>query len=467
MRSALAASLQRRVARRVVGTGLRRRLELLAERQALHQTIRDPERIARLQIELFNEIWRGAAGRFRFYADWKRRHGLPDAIADLAELRSFPILRKAEIEASAAIIAEDAAPCRFIATGGTSGPSIRFPRGPEDRPPLHSNMYLGRSWAGIRPGDDIVMIWGHDHLYGFGLRGRIAKAKRRGMDWLIGTRRLDVYRLDEDSAASYFEAIRARPGTVVVGYASALRKLMDFAEQAGLDPGAASIRAVIFCSETVFPSDPDRVRRVLGSTPLIEYGMAETGVMAYSRPEDGALTFFWDAFHCHLADQGELVITTLQRRRFPLINYGTGDRAEPRRDVPPLPFQCARISGRTRDLLAFTLRDGRVIERHSELIEDCLDLVPEVRSYFVHQKDDVIDIAVQADAGRELAEIRRRFLDVVATQIPGLDGSTIIFSRLRREPRTIAGKRQYVLREGGPRRADASAREKEVDLAAD
>ena len=435
------------LSRLVVGVGLRRRLELLAQRQELHRRVIDPAHIAKRQLEAFNSVWRGATRRFRFYAEWQRHHGLKDELADIRELSQFPILRKHHIEENFSTIGEDAHPCQFVGSGGSSGPSTWFPRGGEDHALLHSNMYLGRSWAGVSPGDNIVLIWGHDHLFGFGVKGRINRVKRRLMDRLIGTERLSVYRLDDDSVSAYFAKIRARPHTVVVGYVSAIRKLLDYVERSKLDGREARVRAVIFCSETVFPSDLARVRSLLGAVPLIEYGMGEAGVMAYSSPESSALTFLWDAFHCHIASADELVITTLQPFRFPLINYGTGDRVQLLGDAGALPFRCARIAGRTRTLLTLTLRDGRAVDVHSELLEDCLDLVPQVRSYFIHQKGDQIEIAVRTVQDHDLGPIRRRFLDVLARQCTELDESKLIVSRLTEEPYTVAGKRQYVLRE--------------------
>jgi phenylacetate-coenzyme A ligase PaaK-like adenylate-forming protein len=433
--------------RAVVGLGLRRRLRLLAERQALHRRVHDPDEIARYQLAAFNAVWGMATRRFRFYARWRDRHGLGERLADLEELRRFPILRKPDIEENFGTIAEDARPCGLVGTGGSTGPSSWFPRGAEDHGFLHSNMYLGRSWAGIAPGDNIVLIWGHDHLYGFGLKGRLNRIKRGLFDRLIGTERLSVYRLDDRSVAAYFEKIRARPGAVVVGYVSALRKLLDYVERSGIDGGSARVRAVVFCSETVFPRDLDRVRSLLGAVPLIEYGMGETGVMAYSTPGSSALTFFWDAFHCQTTGLGELLVTSLQPFRFPLINYGTGDRVVPLDDGESLPFRCARIAGRTRTLLQLTLRDGRTIEVHSELLEDCLDLVPEVRSYFIRQTGAEIEISVRTLDGCDLEATRRRFLEVIARQCDALDGSKLRFSPLTQEPYTVAGKRRYVVRE--------------------
>jgi len=440
-------ALQRRTARLVVNVGLRRRLALLTERQQRHATIVDPDEIQQWQVHTFNRIWSRATQRFRFYADWKQRHGLPERLENIRELTRFPILQSADIESALTTIAEDAAPCRLIFTGGSSGRSRLFPRGSEDYGLLYASMYLGRSWADIRPGDDLVQIWGHEHLFGHGALGRVRKVQRRMKDWLIATRRLNVYRLDDASVASYFDTICTRPGTVIVGYVSAIRRLLDFMERSGIDGARAQVRAVIFCAEAVNAKDFDRVQRLLNATPLIEYGMQETGPMAYSRPPSSDLIFFWDAFHCHAIADQQLIVTTLQPQRFPLINYGTEDRIELLDRATTLPFRCARVIGRTRDILRLTLRNGKVVETHSELIIDLLDVLPEVRSYFIHQRGNMIEIAVEAAASADLNAIATRFLREIAREFPTLDESKIAFTPFKQAPQTIAGKRQYILRE--------------------
>jgi phenylacetate-coenzyme A ligase PaaK-like adenylate-forming protein len=445
MRARLLRTAQSHVARLAVNTGLRARLALLAERQQRHRAIANPREMEQWQTQAFNRIWSHALQRFRFYADWKQRHGLPGRLESIRELTHFPILQSADIETHLAMITADARPCHLIYTGGSSGRSRQFPRGSGDDGLLYASMYLGRSWAGIRPGDDIVQIWGHEHLFGNGALGQVRRATRKLKDWLIGTHRLSIYRLDEASLASYFDVIRTHPGTVLIGYVSAIRRLLDFIEVSSLDGVGARVRAVIFCAETVNARDLDRVRRLLNAIPLIEYGMQETGVMAYSRPSSSDLVFFWDAFHCHATADRQLLITTLQPQRFPLINYGTEDRIEPLGEPTDLPFRCARIVGRTRDILRLTLRSGEIVESHSELFIDLLDALPEVRSYFIHQKDHMIEIAVEVAPSMDLDFVTARFRAKISREFPTLDETKIRFTRLERAPQTLAGKRQYVL----------------------
>jgi len=439
------SGLQRAISRVVVGIGLRRRLDLLDTRRALHAEITDLELMAAWQTRAFNQIWRSATQRIRFYAEWKSRHGLPDQVKAIGELAQFPILRRSDIDDNFETIAEDLAPCHFVYSGGTTGNSRRFPRGNEDALVTYANQYLGRSWSGISPGDSIVSIWGHEHLFGSGRLGQIKKFIRSAKDWLIDTKRLNAYRLDEASVSSYFDAIRFRPGSVVIAYVSAMRKLLDFIEQSGIDGRSARIRAVIFCGETVTVKDMDRVRKILGSVPLIEYGMMETGAMAYSSPQCSALTFIWDAFHCHANSDRELIVTSLQPMRFPLINYGTEDRIEPLDGVASLPYRCARISGRIGYVFQLKTRSGKMMEVNGELILNVLDVISEVYAFEIHQGEQMLDIAVQLAPNFEVDVIRRQFLREIKREIPNLDESTITFSQLGRRHQTIAGKHQVVV----------------------
>jgi phenylacetate-coenzyme A ligase PaaK-like adenylate-forming protein len=143
----------------------------------------------------------------------------------------------------------------------------------------------------------------------------------------------------------------------------------------------------------------------------------------------------------------ELVITTLLPVRFPLINFATGDRIEPLAGGDGPPFRCARILGRTRDVITLAMRDGTTIDAHSDFIFDILQIDDGVRSFFIHQKGRKIDIAVVAPSREDLQRIERRFLHEIAREFPAIDTSTISFSFLEGEPRTIAGKRRYLLRE--------------------
>jgi hypothetical protein len=93
------------------------------------------------------------------------------------------------------------------------------------------------------------------------------------------------------------------------------------------------------------------------------------------------------------------------------------------------------------------MRDGRTVDTHSDVIFDILQVDDGVRSFFIHQKGSKIDIAIVVPSRGDLERIESRFFHEVAREFPDLDRSKIAFSYLDREPYTVAGKRQYLLRE--------------------
>lgn len=433
------------VSKAIVTIGLSRQIERLQARKRVYQQIVDSKEIERWQLDAFNRRWIEACAKYRFYGDWKKSNGLPDKIDHFDQLRQFPVLRKSDIQANFEKIAHDAEPCSFISTGGSTGEPTRFPRVKSDLEWIYSSMYLGRSWWNINPADPIMLIWGHSHLFGTGMSRWFLKARRNIMDWMINTKRLDAYRLDDRSLAMHWLDLVRNPGSHIVCYTSVIRRLLDYLEDSHIDGGVAKIRGVILTSETIGPSDIERIHRHLGAPTIIEYGMAETGVLAYSKPTSHSLHFFWDAFHTYLGAGDELIITTLHDARFPLINYGTEDRAESVESV--VPFVCKGIRGRVFDLLMLTMEDGTELEIYGELFVHIIKVNPALRSFFIHQKGRQIDVYLRYANSSQMEQEISKILHELKIEYPSVDTAYIRFHRLREDMRTLAGKQHIILRE--------------------
>jgi hypothetical protein len=69
---------------------------------------------------------------------------------------------------------------RWVTTGGSIGEPARYPSGTTEADLAWANMYLGRGWWGIRPFDEHVMLRGHSHPFGTGLKGRVARPSAKG-----------------------------------------------------------------------------------------------------------------------------------------------------------------------------------------------------------------------------------------------------------------------------------------------
>jgi phenylacetate-coenzyme A ligase PaaK-like adenylate-forming protein len=252
--------------------------------------------------------------------------------------------------------------------------------------------------------------------------------------------------LDDESLAQHWAVLKDEPGAVIVSYASVMRRILDYLEDNQIDGRDAKLRAIILTSEPVDQEDIIRVSRILGAPAAIEYGMAETGVLAYTRPGSTILHFFWDSFQCHVTPERELVVSTLNDLRFPLINYGTGDLVEGIESE--VPFSCRAIRGRTNDHLLLTMCDGSDVEVHSELLTHVIKTEPTVRSFFIYQKGRQIDVSLRLSAGSDFATVVGNLLHELAIEFPDLNPGYLRFGSLNQDVRTIAGKQRFVVREG-------------------
>jgi phenylacetate-CoA ligase len=417
--------------------------------RARHEAVRDPGAIAAWQTARFNVVWGQALARHRFYRRWRETHGLPDRLETIAQLADFPVLRRAEIQAHADEIFADAAPCSRVVTGGSTGQPAAFPSGRDVLDQTHANAYLCRSWWGIRPGDRIVLLWGHAHLFGRGALGRVNMWRRHVQDLAIGTTRLNGYKLAPEHLAAQARAIAARPGCVLIGFASGLRRLLDHIEDHGPPSSAFRVRGVIFCAELVEDDDFARARALLGAPAWAEYGSIEQGTIASSTPAGDGLHFLWQAFATHAAPDKELVVTSLQERRFPLVNYGTADLVEPLTPNFGGVFRCARILGRANDAVDVPLAGDRSAPAHSQLIAMVAKQPPGVRNYQVVDRGGTLTfrLALRPGAGTSLAEAGARIARELAREFPDLDAGRLRFEPLDAVERTVAGKQRFIVKE--------------------
>ena len=429
---------------------LSRRLGLVEERVARYRERLPRPEVEAVQLARWNQAWEDARLRFSFYRHWQRTYGLPDRLGSLEELRSFPVLRKRHLQRAAAEIFREAGPSPTVATGGSTGEPLRFPVSRNDMDGFYANGWVGRSWVGARPFDRIVLIWGHAHLLGErpGLARAARSAARVLKDRFVNTVRLDAYRLTRETAAPYLDVLRRNPGAVVLAYASACEKLLDHVEDTGIRRPAWAPTHVILTSERMEPATPERIRELWGSLPVIEYGTGELGVVAYSTTESLALRLLWGSFHGRIGEEDELVVTTLDRRLFPLIHYGTGDRLAGA-DDPDAVLSCREVLGRRNDAVRIPVRAGGSVEVHSELLTHAVRTTAGVRAFLVveHAREGRLELRLLTEPS-ELERAGRRAVAALTGEVPDLDPGRIQVSLLREEPLTLAGKRKFVERVG-------------------
>lgn len=421
------------------------RLHALASSIETYKSVSNPSQIRAIQLAKFNDVWRKAYKRYTFYKLWKKKHDLPDQAASLEELSQFPVLRKSDLRACLEWIEQEVSSCEWVTTGGSTGEPFRFPISQQDSDLFYVNTYTGRSWWGLKPLDRIVMIWGHSHLFGQGRLSRIKCLERSFRDYLINTKRLNAYRLNSDNLRFYHHAIMRESNAAIISYTSAFRKMLDYIEDSQNRPIPASVKWIILTAETVDERDKERVRRLFDLEPIVEYGMAECGVIAYSDPETHDLRFLWDSFLCQV-QEGELVLSTISDRLFPLIRYGSGDRVkEP--DSCDSVLSASSMEGRVNDTIDIPLSSG-TMKVHSEIFTHVIKAMPDVQSFLISQmKDNIIKVALLLKAKQPLDSYQREFMNKIKLEFPDIVASKITFEALDEEKKTLAGKHKFILKE--------------------
>ncbi|WBB81592.1 hypothetical protein O7606_09625 [Micromonospora sp. WMMD882] len=423
------------------GSVLADRHRRLRQKIARYDVRTSREEVEDFQTRRFNEVWARCLAEVPFYQAWRREHGLPARIGHPGELRDFPSLTKETVIARSAEIFRGGRATGCYSTGGSTGQPARYPRGPGELDDRWIDAYLVRHWWGVAPTDPTVHLWGHAHLFGSGWRRQARLLKRWVADQGMRITRLNAYDLSEPALHRHYLAFRRRNPVCLSGYTSALFRLARFVERNGLDLGDKSrLRAVILCAETASDADVALIGRVFRAPVVIEYGAAETGVLAASRGHAHDIRVLWDSFVCLAGETGELRVTTLNPQLFPLVNYAIGDRVEPSdvRDGNTLAFRA--ILGRRQDFVRVNSARG-VLDLSAILPVHILKSYPGIVGVqFRQDRPNALRIQVEADRPLDLADVAAFFVRELSRDHPDLDPRSVTFAQVDRQTRTRAGK---------------------------
>ena len=423
----------------------------LRERAAAYAAT--PERAAReaIQLETLNREWARILQDVPYYVEARQRLDLPGSFGSLEEfLDRVPPANREAVQRHGTEMTSHARLSEWVRmSGGSTAQPVRLPAWRSELQDTALDMWLARSWYGVRPDSRLFQIWGHSHLLGSGWRGRVNAVKRQIADRLLGYHRFSAYDMRPDVLRQAGDALLAHRPDYMIGYSVALHQFAR-ANQDRAEPfRAAGLRVVIGTAES-FPGEEARVAvaRLFGCPVSMEYGAVETGVMAHEHP-DGGYRAMWRSFLLEAERSGDgrhlLRVTTLHPRCFPLVRYEIGDEIE--LDEPDRPREHSiahfrRVAGRCNDYLEV---EGAMI--HSEAFAHAVRPCPAVTGFQI----------VQGPAGARLRYTADAALDETATNgirerlrrvHPAL--GPLPFERVERLPQTVAGKTRMVVVEGGP-----------------
>ncbi len=369
-----------------------------------------PQEIAQLQFNLLQERWKEAIHNVPYYRNLVARGDAPATLESIAMFRqAVPILTRETLIAHRDQFQRDIPPHHELMTAGSTGNPLRFGSW-KNEAVAHTavNQWVGRLHNGMTPDGKVFLLWGHSHLLGAGLKGRLKNLRRKTQDWLLGYKRVDAYHVEPERSKTYFDELRRFRPQIVIGYSCALDMMARHNMAAGRSADDLGIKLCIACAE-VFPQPDSRetLQRFFGCPVVMEYGGVDFGVCAYERVDTtGYRTFWWS----HLLEvegdsaAGPLLVTNLTERYLPLFRYRNGDACEGANAGASGVLQgFAAIKGRVNDTLE--MPDGRVV--HSVGLFHCIHQEP-VWSIQLVVKNDSMRLRLAAGAMTEAMESRIR-----------------------------------------------------------
>jgi phenylacetate-coenzyme A ligase PaaK-like adenylate-forming protein len=400
------------------------------------------------QLSRLQDVWDRARKGIRFYEKLYSDHRLPSRIDSLDQLRDFPVLDKPLLQRYRALITGQFAGFPTVVTGGSTGRPTTFITGRSEKNEEWANTYLGRHWNGVKPFDSTVLFWGHSHIFGQGWRGQLNQLKRQLYDRILNITRLDAYNLSPETIEDYFaRLLRARP-SFVVGYTS----LVFMMARAILDKGwkevarGLSLRCVIVTSETVTDIERAVISEAFGCRVAVEYGMAETSVLSYTSADSAdRMDLFWDSYIAYTGEAGNLIVTSIYDRNFPLINYDTNDTVEAL-DENSRVLSFTNVKGRSKDNVSVRRKNGGAKELSGILLVHILKSRSGIYSIqYAQLPGDEVRISLLADAPLSLAEVHSYFARELNNDHPDVDAGAVLFEQVWELKRTVAGKNRLKL----------------------
>ena len=274
-------------------------IELLAKWHWLFTTNRDHPGFRRALAELGRECglsaseWRElnqrrlrqllvfARDRVPYYGRLFAEHGFSPEKADLPNaLQQIPVLTKEIIRAKRELlVAEGVRQSDTFenSTGGSTGTPLTFRQDKHYAATATALDVYARGWWGIAPFARTASIWGADREF------HELSLRERFYDWRHRQRSINAFRMTESELSEFCRMLRRWKPPYLIGYASALDALAQFAEANGF--GDLRFKAIRSAAEMLWPEHRQRIEGVFQSPVHNFYGSREVNNLAAECPE--------------------------------------------------------------------------------------------------------------------------------------------------------------------------------------
>ena len=300
-----------------------------------------------------------------FYRQKYRDAGMvPQDVKHPEDWLSVPAVTREEIRenfAAVRVAGVGDASCTRVSTGGSSGVPLQVLH--DRRVPIEAAGWRALRWWGCSPWDARAIV------------SRMTKTRWRRLlgdivAWPRNLLVLDASLMTESSMRLFVRSFNALRPSLLEGYVGAMGELAHFVSRTGTR--VFSPQAVLVTSAPLTESQRQYIQGIFQAPVYDQYGSCEFYWLAAECRERNGLHVFSDLRRLEFlrddgsaADVGEIgdvLVTDLRNRVFPLVRYRMGDRGTWRKGICPcgvtLPLM-EKIRGRVSDRLRFP--DGRSI----------------------------------------------------------------------------------------------------------
>ncbi|MFP3949713.1 MAG: phenylacetate--CoA ligase family protein [Candidatus Micrarchaeia archaeon] len=249
-----------------------------------------------------------------------------------SDILKFPILTKEIIKDNSSDLTNPSMQGVLDSSGGSTGEPITIMHGKKALDYIAATKTLCKSWAGRKPGELIIKLWGSDRDImqgGQGINGVLVEAA-------TNTILLNTFRMSESDMEGYIQLINKKHPKLIVAYVQSAYEIARFALENNIHISPPS--GIMVSAGTLYPHFREEIQKAFGCPVFNRYGCREVGDIAFDCDKHEGLHL--NTFHHYLeildedlipiqkeGEKGEVYVTTLNEFKMPLIRYKVGDIA--------------------------------------------------------------------------------------------------------------------------------------------
>lgn len=244
----------------------------------------------------------------------------------IADMQKIPVIHKADLLLHTGDV-HTIFPFKKVfksETSGTSGQVLKFDKDEYWDSFNRAAMMRGYSWHGVSMWEKNGYFWGYNI-------NPCKQIKIRIQDFLQHRFRLFTY--DEQSIRSF--AGKLKSASYLSGYSSMIYEVAKIINREKIKTSHFKLKMIKGTSEKIFESYQAEVQQAFGSKMISEYGAAESGIIAFEC-QHGNMHINTEGVFVE-EENGEMIVTNLVARSFPVIRYKLGDYISLR----PKDFKCS------------------------------------------------------------------------------------------------------------------------------